>query len=128
VRLLIIEENAIIGEDLELSALDLGFREIMRAHDEAAAIEMARANPPDLIVCDVRLGASTPGVRAVNEILRHGPAAIVFLTGLLPGNEIVVDDAGVAMLGKPFNTRGLQEAISRTTTKPAGSYIQVVIR
>jgi CheY-like chemotaxis protein len=126
-RVLVIEDDAIIGADLELCAADLGFKEVLAARDEAGAVAVAESSHPNLIICDLRLGPEGSGVRAANAILRQGPAAIVFVTGLLPGNELVVDKAGVVTLGKPCDVIGLKRAINRAVTRPAGSRVQVEI-
>lgn len=126
-RVLVIEDDAIIGADLELCAADLGFREVVVARDEADAVALAERAHPHLVICDLRLGPEGSGVRAANAILSKGPAAVVFVTGLLPGNQLVVDDAGVVMLGKPCDVSGLKKAINRAVVRPAGSSVQVGI-
>lgn len=122
-RALIIEDNAIVGADLELSLADLGFSDVVIARSETEAVEMARAAHPDLIVCDA--GPSDTGVRAVSKILRHGAAAVVFIGGFLPGNEIVVDDRGTVTLGKPCDVKRLRKAISRTALQPARGSLDI---
>lgn len=124
-RALIIEDNAIIGADLELSVADLGFSDVAVARNEIEAVETAKAAPPDLIVCNV--GPSDAGIRAVNEILRDDAAAVVFVGGLLPGNEIVVGATGTVMLGKPCDVRRLRKAVSRAATQSAGSNVDIPV-
>ncbi|WP_363348494.1 response regulator [Methylocystis echinoides] len=118
-RVLIIEDDAIIGTDLEIASSDMGFSDIAFAMDEAEAIAMGKIAPPDLIISDIRLGSSGSGVRAVNEILRAAGAAVVFVTGLMDADEMD-QSGGVVALGKPWNATRLQMAISQTVKQPAG--------
>jgi CheY-like chemotaxis protein len=67
---------------------------------------------PDLIIADGRLRGGS-GVAAMEQILRRGDVAHIFVTGD-PG-EIEQRMPGAIILQKPFNEAGLERALRSVT-------------
>ena len=57
-RALIVDDEFLIAFDLESSMRELGFDVCTVASNEKDAIELAKSNPPDVVVMDVYLGGT----------------------------------------------------------------------
>ena len=104
-RILIVEDDAMICDLLAELLASLGHVVCGIETTEAGAVEAAGRERPDLIIADVTLKAGS-GVRAIEQILRTGPVAHVFMSG----NRL---PRGYEALLKPFRPAELVEAMSR---------------
>jgi two-component system CheB/CheR fusion protein len=115
-RVLVIEDNLDAAESLRL-VLELEGHEVAVAHDGTLGVEQARAQRPDVILCDIGL----PGMDgyAVATALRREPKLrntfLVALTGYArPEDQRRAADAGFdAHLTKPATVEGILEVMSR---------------
>jgi DNA-binding NarL/FixJ family response regulator len=103
-RVLIVEDEVIVAEDLRRSLNASGYDVVGHAMDGREAIDIARHLRPDVILMDVVLGGSTNGIQAARSIQRIIDTAIIFVTG--QSNEAMVTDAvlsgAVGYIVKPF--------------------------
>lgn len=78
--ILIIEDEPLIAMDIEQMALSLGHRVtgIARTRDEA--MDLFRADPPGMVLADIRLADGSSGIDAVNEMLRASTLPVIFIT------------------------------------------------
>jgi DNA-binding response OmpR family regulator len=79
-RVLIIEDDALIAMLLAELLAGMGHDVCASAATEAEAVISATRYGPDLMIVDAGLGRGS-GVSAVEEILRAGPLAHVFISG-----------------------------------------------
>ncbi len=94
--------------------------EVTEAADGGAGVEMARAEPPDVILLDLMM----PGMdgRQTLAALRADPATaaipVIFLTANAHDLEALaaLDVAGVLL--KPFDPRGLSGEVRRILGRP----------
>lgn len=110
-RVLIAEDDAIIRLDLREMLQEEGF-EVLEAGDGAAAIELARAERPDLILLDVKMPVMD-GLTAARQLSEERIAPIVILTAYSQ-RELVEQAAqagAMAYLIKPFQKHDLLPAI-----------------
>ena len=107
-RILIVEDNDLISILLEDVLTDLGHTVCATATTEAQAVTAARQHRPDLMLVDAGLREGN-GIQAVEEILRSGPVAHVFITG----NPRAVQERrpGAIVLKKPFRESDLVRVI-----------------
>src|SRR5207247_4705664 len=77
---LIIEDEAIIAMDLEDLVASLGHRVVGVARTHAAAVKLATAKQPGLILADIQLADGSSGIDAVNELLRSFEVPVIFIT------------------------------------------------
>jgi response regulator NasT len=112
VRILLAEDETIIRLDLRALLERAGFEICAEARDGVEAVELARAEEPDLAVLDVKM-PRLDGIEAARRILDHRPIPIVMLTAY--GQEELVSraiEAGVfGYLVKPFREADLVPAI-----------------
>jgi CheY-like chemotaxis protein len=109
-RVLVIEDNALIAMMLAEVLSDLGHRVCATATTPAEAIAAARQEDPDFLLADVKLRNGS-GVDAVAEILRSGPVPHMFMTGDIVGLKLRLPDA--VAVRKPFNAAALAKAIEK---------------
>jgi len=108
---LIAEDDPIIRLDLKEMLEEEGFA-VLEAGDGAVAIEVARAERPDLIVLDVKMPVMD-GLTAAKQLSEERIAPIVILTAYSQ-RELVEQAAhagAMAYLVKPFQKRDLLPAI-----------------
>ena len=111
-RILIAEDETIIRLDLRALLERAGFEVCAEARDGQEAVELARAELPDLAVLDVKM-PRLDGIEAARRILDERPIPIVMLTAY--GQDELVSravEAGVfGYLVKPFRETDLVPAI-----------------
>jgi two-component system, response regulator PdtaR len=115
-RVLIVEDDAIISMLLAELLAELGYNVCATAATEAEAVAAAIRDKPDLMIVDARLRGGS-GVSAVEEILRLGPVAHIFLSGAPGSVRALRPDAVV--IGKPFRQAELVRAIETALAAPA---------
>jgi two-component system, response regulator PdtaR len=109
-RVLVIEDDALIAMMLAEMLSDLGHRVCATATTPAEAIAAARQEDPDLLLSDVKLRDGS-GVDAVEEILRSGPVPHMYMTGDMAGLKLRRPD--VVAVSKPFGVGALANAIKK---------------
>jgi DNA-binding NarL/FixJ family response regulator len=112
-RVLIVEDEVIVAEDLRRSLNASGYDVIGHAMDGREAIDIARHLRPDVILMDVVLGGGTNGIQAARSIQRIIDTSIIYVTG--QSNEALVSDAvrsgAFGYVVKPFQTCQITSSI-----------------
>ncbi len=112
-RILIVEDEAIVAEDLrrKLGRLDYEVCGLTGSGDEAVAL--ARERRPDLVLMDVRLEGETDGVEAAQRMRLEHDLPVVYLTAHSDPATLqrakVTEPYGYIL--KPFETRELESHI-----------------
>ena len=107
-RVLVVEDDALIAMLLSELLAGMGHDVCATAASEAEAVIAATRYDPDLMIVDARLGRGS-GVSAVEQILRAGPVAHVFVSGDVESVRRRRPDAIVVR--KPFREAELARAI-----------------
>ena len=119
-RILIAEDETIIRLDLRKTLEDAGFDVCAEARNGAEAVDLARAEDPDLAILDVKM-PGLDGIDAARRILAERPIPIVMVTAY--GHEELVSravEAGVfGYLVKPFRESDLLPAIHAARARHA---------
>ena len=79
-RALIVEDEALIAEELRERLLRLGFTVIAAVSSGEEGVEIATRESPDLVLMDIRLSGDKDGVQAAREIREQVDVPIVYLT------------------------------------------------
>lgn len=112
-NVLIVEDEAIIAEDLEDLVLELGHRIAGIATTRDEAIRIAREKKPGLVLSDIQLADGSSGLDAVLEILRGMNIPIIFITGyperLLTGER----PEPTYLIAKPFSRDTVRATIGQ---------------
>jgi CheY-like chemotaxis protein len=109
-RVLVIEDDALIAMVLAEMLSNLGHRVCATAATPGEAIAAARQEGPDLLLSDVKLRNGS-GIDAVEEILRSRPVPHMFMTGDTAGLKLRRPDA--VAVRKPFSAAALAKAIEK---------------
>lgn len=111
---MIIEDEAIIAMDLESIVSDMGNRVTGIASTREKAVDLGKADAPDLILADIQLADNSSGIDAVNDILTAlGPRPVIFITAfperLLTGNK----PEPAFLISKPYTVDQVISAVSQ---------------
>lgn len=87
-RALIVEDEALIAEELAERLSGLGFSVIAAVGSADEGVEIATRERPDLVLMDIRLKGKKDGIEAALEIRRHADVPIVYLTALSDRNTV----------------------------------------
>ncbi len=114
-RVLIVEDDAIIALHLAMLVAELGYEVCATAATAAAAIALAAVHKPDVVLMDIRLAQGSSGIEAAREIYAQQALRCIFLSGNL-------DDATrlalqpyepIDFVGKPVLPLALQRALKK---------------
>ncbi len=109
-RVLVVEDNAIIGMLLAEVLAGMGHDVCAIEATEADAVTAAARCRPDLIIVDVQLDDGS-GVSAIEKILLTGFVPHVFVSGDILGVKAL--RPGAVVVQKPFRASDLVRAIQR---------------
>jgi DNA-binding response OmpR family regulator len=112
-RVLIVEDEALIAEELRERLSHLGFTVIAAVSSGEEAVQIATKECPDLVLMDIRLSGDKDGVQAAREIREQVSVAIVYLTAHsdLRTVERVKRTEHEGFILKPFLRKELQSTI-----------------
>ncbi|QIZ72325.1 hybrid sensor histidine kinase/response regulator [Oxynema aestuarii] len=80
IKILIVEDEAIVGEDIASHLESMGYEPIDIVGSGEEAINMATHTKPDLILMDIMLQGQIDGIETANRIQSLFPVPIVYLT------------------------------------------------
>ena len=113
VRILIVEDEALIAEELRVRLSRCGAQIVGVLGTAAAAADTALETRPDVMLMDIRLRGRNDGIDAVHRVRQQFAVAVVYLTALSDQVTLArARDAGIcAYVTKPFEERQLVVAI-----------------
>ena len=110
---LIIEDEALIAQDIEFIASDLGHNVIGVARTHKEAVELAKGHHPGLILADIQLADGSSGLNAVNELLQDFDCPVIFITAfperLLTGER----PEPAFLISKPYKVDTVKATVSQ---------------
>jgi two-component system, response regulator PdtaR len=110
-HVLVIEDNFMISLSIRAILSEFDFDSVATARSEAAAIEAAYIQPPDLITCDVDLDPGN-GLDAITAITAQRMTRVIFITS---SADLVRDRyPGATVLQKPFCQEEMTEVVRST--------------
>lgn len=112
-RVLIIEDEPLIGLDLEAIVSEIGHDVVGIASTRSEAVATARKTRPGLILADVQLADGSSGIDAVNDILADADVLVIFITAyperLLTGERA----EPTFLITKPFRPEMVKAVMSQ---------------
>lgn len=106
-RVLIVEDEAILALEIELILRELGHTVVGSAMDAQRALALATEHPVDLALIDMNLRDGLSGPDIARRLVRERQVNVIFLTA----NPELIPDGFAGALGalpKPFDERGIQ--------------------
>jgi signal transduction histidine kinase/DNA-binding response OmpR family regulator len=79
-RILVVEDELVVGLDLENRLSDMGFEVVAVVASGSEAIEQVRATAVDLVLMDIKLSGEMDGIEAAGRIREHIDVPIIFVT------------------------------------------------
>ena len=79
--ILIVEDDGILATHMQDMLVRLGYTALAPAATGEAAIEVVKAQPPDLVLMDIKLGGEMDGITAAGLIQSIANVPIVYLSG-----------------------------------------------
>lgn len=114
VRILIVEDDMIIGANLSLQLTQLGYEVTGLESRGEEALAHALANTPDIILMDINLKGKLNGIETVSAIQNEKDIPIIYLTA--NSDEATFSQAKEthprAFITKPFNKLNLQRSVA----------------
>lgn len=124
IRILIIEDEPDLAEDLQFSLEEIGYDVAGIAANLQDAFGLFYAQDPDIVIVDIMLGAKDDGITFVERINEnpHRRKPVIFLTGM--NDKATFEKAKktgpFSYLLKPFNILELQFAIELSIERFVG--------
>jgi CheY-like chemotaxis protein len=115
-RLLLVEDDYLIGLNAEMSLSDAGYEVLGVAATGEEAVALAEAARPDLVLMDIRLANGSSGLWAAAEIFRRFEIRSLFVSAHADertreqGNR---DASPVGWLAKPYSSEELLSAVTK---------------
>jgi len=117
-NVLIVEDEALLAEELAFLVREAGLRDVGRAMSSAEAIALACALTPDLALVDVHLKDGPTGIEAARLIVEDCGAVVLFMTANV--RRLPDDYAGACgVIGKPYSEQAVRRALA---------YLEVCLR
>lgn len=112
-RILIVEDEAVVAENLRSCLEFLGYEVVGIASSGEAALECAGREKPDLVLMDIELEGDMDGIAAAGVLAEGGGVPVIYLTGHPEGHYLqrARKTNPYGYLIKPFDTFSLKSAI-----------------
>ena len=110
-RILIVEDDFLLAEELETTLTRWGHRVVGLAATGEAALRAALSEAPDILISDVRLRDAISGVTVAEEVHRRVGAQVVFLTAYPQDALLAGRDWGARFLAKPYSETELRQVV-----------------
>ena len=112
-RILIVEGESLLAEDLRLSIESLGYVVRGKVSTGKEAVDLAEKLSPDLILMDIKLQDEMDGIEAAKQIRTQLDIPVIYLTGY--SEQGLIDRAKLTepygYLAKPFSSQELKNTI-----------------
>ena len=114
-RVLIVEDEALLAMTLEDMVRNAGYVVVGVASDGAGAEGLARLEHPDVILMDINIRGDIDGVETARRLKGMVPSRIIFMTAYPDkANRARMQTIDpVAVLSKPYDERLLTETLAR---------------
>jgi len=110
---LIVEDEAIIAADIELTLRELGYRIAGKARSGSKALQLLQATSPDIVLLDINLDGRVSGIEVAKSIKKKYAIPFIYLTALADTStlEEVKATMPYGYIVKPFNENDLRSTI-----------------
>ncbi len=119
INILIIEDEAIIAEDISDMLKQLDYDVCGIIHSSTQAIDYLGFHTPDLVLCDIMIKGDKDGIQVAEQIRAKKRIPFIYLTSLSdrPTLERAKKTLPYGYIVKPFNERDLLSGIEMALYK-----------
>jgi len=120
-KIFVVEDDAIIRQDIEETLEQLGFTVAGRALSGLEALLEIERTAPDLVLMDIKLAGRLDGIATATALRKRCDAALVYVTSHSDPSTVARagETAPDGYVVKPFSERDLKEAIDSALAKRA---------
>jgi len=120
-RILIVEDEGILAEDLGQSLENLGYLVSGKVSTAREAVKLAEELRPDLILMDIKLQGDIDGIEAADQIRTRLDIPVVYLTGYAEEDVLLraKRTEPYGYLGKPISLSELRSTLDTVLYKHA---------
>jgi len=113
IRILIVEDDMIIGANLSLLLTNLGYEITGLVPRGEEAVVHVRENPPHILLLDINLKGNLNGIDTAKAIQKYADIPILYLTANSDNAtfELAKETRPKAFITKPFNKLNLQRTL-----------------
>lgn len=119
IRVLIVEDEPIVAEDIKNRLELLGYEVAGLAKSADKAVALAGRERPEIVLMDIRLEGQTDGIEAADQIRKRWDLPVIFLTAYSEDSAIsrakLAEPFGYIL--KPFEDRELKTTIEMAVYK-----------
>lgn len=118
-KILIVEDEILIAEDLKDLLLSFGIKSIELSHDKENAFQKINTFKPDIILLDIRLEGNNDGLDIANYLQQSNQIPHIFITSHSDVEMIkeIVKTNPAGYITKPFKKSDLFASINLTALK-----------
>jgi DNA-binding LytR/AlgR family response regulator len=119
IKVLIVEDEALIAEDLSDSLKDFGFMVTDIAASGEACFDSIHSKPPDIVIMDIHLQGKLDGVETARILNQTHKLPFIFLTSNSDSHTVsrAIPLNPHAFISKPYNKNDLKIAIELACQK-----------
>lgn len=119
VRILIVEDDALVALGVRLTLTELGFDVVGIAASELEALSAAAAEHPDLALMDIRLRGANDGVQVARRLWLEKGVRSIFLSAYADEQtmERVAQAKPLGFIQKPYSAPQLRLALDTACTR-----------
>ena len=121
IRILVVEDDPIIGADLEDRLTEMGYQVLGPVASGEEALHFFPKNMPDLVIMDIQLEGAWDGIETTRRIREQHTLPVIFLTS--NSDEATFSQAKSvnpqAFIAKPFRGKDLRHAIELAISQSA---------
>ena len=113
IKILIVEDEALVAKDIEISLRHLDYHIVGIAYDGMSALDMIHSRLPDLVLLDIELNSDISGIDIANVLNEKYGIPFIYLTSYADPCTIdmVKKTLPFGYILKPFSERELYGAI-----------------
>ena len=113
INVLIIEDEAIVAQDIESTLLDLGYSVAGIIHRSDKAIDYLSFHNPDLVLCDISIKGEKDGIEVAQIVRQRKNIPFIFLTSFADRDTLsrAKKVLPYGYIVKPFDEKDLLSAI-----------------
>lgn len=122
-KILIVEDEVLIAEDLKDMLISFGIDDIEMAHDKGAALETLETFKPDVVLLDIRMEKETDGIEIGEHISKNYQKPFIYITAHSDVEMIrrIVKTKPLAYITKPVKKSDLFASISLAQEQMKGA-------
>ena len=112
-KILIVEDEAVVGEDLSLRLRHMGYAVMGVVSDGEEAIQLSRRARPDLVLMDINLDGDMDGIETAADMRQSLGIPVIYVTAYVDEQTLARAKATLPLgyIHKPFTTASVQAAI-----------------